>query len=121
MTEDGILKLGLFGLSTQAAYYSKKKTECNGIRSFAPEVFEGEYDMKSDVWSFGIMLVEMLGIIPYDDSDSYDLPDTIRRGELPFSEFEIESKELIDFLKKCFLNERWNVNELMHVSDWERE
>ena len=118
MTEDGVLKLGYFGFVTQAEYYSKKKTEWIGIRSFAPEVFEGEYVMKSDLWSFGIVLIELLGITPYDRCDPYFLPDTIRRGMLPFNESESESEKLIDFLKKCFVkdvNARWSVNELMNV------
>ncbi|KAK8830162.1 hypothetical protein WA577_006708, partial [Blastocystis sp. JDR] len=35
---------------------------------------------------------------------------------LPFKEDDIESEELLDFLKKCFQKkeERWNVNELLN-------
>ncbi|KAM7455485.1 hypothetical protein BLSTO_03759 [Blastocystis sp. subtype 1] len=48
LTEDGVLKLGYYGLFTQAECYDIKGTNCDGIRSFAPEVFRGEYGMKSD-------------------------------------------------------------------------
>ena len=118
LTEDGVLKLGYYGLTTQAECYSIKMTECDGVRSFAPEVFEGEYEMASDVWSFGISLIEMMGITPYVESENDDLPimydDDLR---LPFDKNAIESEELLDFLKKCFLKkERWSVNELMDVS-----
>ena len=41
LTEDGVLKLGYYGLTTQAECYSIKETNCDGIRSFAPEVFKG--------------------------------------------------------------------------------
>ena len=54
LTEDGVLKLGYYGLISQAECYSIKKTECDGVRSFAPEVFGGKYEMKSDLWSLGI-------------------------------------------------------------------
>ncbi|KAK8831388.1 hypothetical protein WA577_001581, partial [Blastocystis sp. JDR] len=42
LTEDGVLKLGYYGLTTQAECYSTKETNCEGLRSFAPEVFRGE-------------------------------------------------------------------------------
>ena len=42
LTEDGVLKLGYYGLTTQAECYSIKEMDCDGIRSFAPEVFRGE-------------------------------------------------------------------------------
>ena len=60
LTEDGVLKLGTYGLTTQAECYSIKRKDCEGVRSFAPEVFRGKYGMKSDVWSFGIALLELL-------------------------------------------------------------
>ena len=114
LTEDGVLKLFFFGFVTQAEYYSKKK-EWNGIRSFTPEVC-----MKSDLWSFGIVLMELLGIIPYNGYESSELPDEIGCGKLPFNESEIESEELKDFLKMCFVkdaNARRSVNKLMQVHD----
>ena len=118
LTEDGVLKLGYYGLTTQAECFSIRKTECDGVRSFAPEVFRGEYEMKSDVWSFGIALIEMMGIKPYYGY-SYNLLPTMN-GDIkyPFDERNVTSSELAYFLKSCFqrVNERWIVNELMNVS-----
>ena len=118
LTEDGVLKLGTYGLTTQAECYSIKGTNCDGIRSFAPEVFEVEYEMKSDVWSFGIALLEMMGITPYYGYETDELPTKNGYLRLPFDKNAIESEELLDFLKKCFLKkeERWSVNALMIVS-----
>ena len=118
LTEDGVLKLGYYGLTTQAECYGIKETDCEGVRSFAPEVFEGEYEMKSDVWSFGIALIEMMGIIPYAGDENDELPTRNGYLRLPFDKNAIESEELLDFLKKCFLKkeERWSVNELLNVS-----
>ena len=48
LTEDGVLKMGYYGLTTQAECYSIKEMKCDGIRSFAPEVFRGKNGMKSD-------------------------------------------------------------------------
>ena len=74
LTEDGVLKLGYYGLTTQAECYSIKRKDCDGIRSFAPEVFRGKYWMQSDVWSLGIVLVELMGIAPYYGNDNGNLP-----------------------------------------------
>ena len=118
LTERGVLKMGYYGLTTQAECYNIKKMKCNGFRGFAPEVHVGGYKMRSDVWSLGIVLIEMMGITPYVGSKTYDLP--IMRGyhQLPFDEHDIESPGLVSFLKKCFkdVNNRWNVKQLMNVS-----
>ena len=118
LTEDGVLKLGYYGLTTQAECYSIRKTRCEGVRSFAPEVFKGEYEMKSDVWSFGITLFEMLGIFPYLRYIDNCLP-TGGGYMLSADGSSIKSKELRDFMGKCLGNRvegRWSVNELMIVS-----
>ena len=119
LTEDGVLKLGYYGLTTQSECYSIRKTDCEGVRSFAPEVFEGEYEMKSDVWSLGIALIEMMGMTPYVKYETDHLPTMNGRFELPYKRDTIKSSELTDFLKKCFeesVNTRCSVNELMDVS-----
>ena len=123
LTEDGVLKLGYYGLTTQAECYGIKKTDCDGVRSFAPEVFRGEYEMKSDVWSFGIVLLEVMGMTPYVKYETDGLP-TLNGGfESPFKADTIKSSELVDFLNKCFVVtdiwngiDRWSVKELMNVS-----
>ena len=118
LTEDGVVKLGYYGLTTHAECYSIKKEDCEGLRRFAPEVFRGEYDMKSDVWSFGIALIEIMGMRPYVAYENDCLPTKKRDLRLPFDKNAIKSEELLDFLNKCFLKkeERWSVNELMNVS-----
>ncbi len=118
LTEDGVLKLGYYGLTTQAECYSIKEMNCDGVRSFAPEVFKGEYEMKSDVWSLGTVLIEMMGITPYVAYENDRLPTKNGDLSLPFKEADIKSEELLDFLKSCFLKkeERSSVNELLNVS-----
>ena len=118
LTEDGVLKMGYYGLTTQAECYSIRRTDCGGVRSFAPEVFEGEYEMKSDVWSFGIALMELMGITPYYWYKYNRLPTLNGDFESPFKADTIKSSELAVFLKKYFyiMDMRWSVNELMNVS-----
>ena len=119
LTEDGVLKLGYYGLITQSKCYFIKKTDCDGVRSFAPEVFRGEYEMKSDVWSLGTALLELMGMTPYYQYQYNRIPTMNDDYEPPFNVDEIESAGLTDFLEKCFMervSERWSVNELMDVS-----
>ena len=114
-----MLKMGYYGLTTQAECNLIRKMDCEGVRSFAPEVFRGEYEMKSAVWSLGIALLELMGIRPYYWRDNDHLPTMNGRFELPFKRDTIKSSELADFLKKCFekkVCKRWSVSELLDVS-----
>ena len=117
LTEDGVLKLGYYGLTTQVECYSIKKTHCDGVRSFGPEVFEGVYDTKSDVWSLGTTLLELMGVRPYCRYKYNRLPTVSGVFKYPFDELNIKSYQLTDFLRSCFQKyDRWSVNELMNVS-----
>ena len=118
LTEDGMLKLGYYGLMTQAECYSIKKMDCDGFRGFAPVVLKDMYKMKSDVWSLGIALIEMMGVTPYIGYKTYDLSTRGRYNQLPFSASDIESPGLVSFLKKCFveIDKGWIVEQLMNVS-----
>ena len=122
ITENGVLKFGYYGLVTQAENYSKKKMECDENHSFAPEVLEGEYDMKSDVWSFGKLLIDTMESATNDESDSTVFCDAIKCSILLAS--GIDPEEFIDFLMKCVTKDvraRWSVNELMNVSNCDGE
>ena len=119
LTEDGVLKLGYYGLTTQSECYSIKRKDCIRVRILDLEAFEEEYEMKRDVWSLGIALLELMGMRPYYWRDDDHLPTMNGRFELPFKRDTIKSSGLVDFLKKCFeesVSERWSVNKLMNVS-----
>ena len=118
LTEGGVLKLGYYGLTTQSECYKGKRTDIDGVRTFAPEVRAGRYEMKSDVWSLGITLIEMMGIMPYVKYPNGWLPTLYGEFELPCTRRAMKSTALVDFLDKCFRREveRWSMNELMNVS-----
>ena len=118
LTEDGVLKVGYYGLTTQVDCYFIKEEDCDGVRSFAPEVFDIDYEMKSDVWSFGIVLLKMMGMTPYYGYETDELPTKNGYLRLPFDKNAIESEELLDFLQKFFqeVDDRSSVNELLNVS-----
>ncbi len=118
LSESGVLKVGYYGLITQAECFSIKEEDCDGLRSFAPEVSSGVRKMKSDVWSLGITLIEMMGIMPYVKYPNGWLPTLYGEFELPCTRRAMKSTALVDFLDKCFRREveRWSMNELMNVS-----
>ena len=118
LAEDGVLKLGYYGITTQAECYSIKNWKCDGVRSFAPEVFRGEYEMKSDVWFLGTTLIEMMGITPYVESENGCLPPNDDVLVHSVNVEDIQSAQLAHFLKKCFRREykRSSVKQLMTVN-----
>ena len=124
LSASGVLKLGCFGLTTQAKWYSKENIKCDGIRSFAPEVFTGDYGTKSDVWSLGTCLFELARVEPYHGECPVNSPEGTSLSHFPFKTIPGMSEVLVDFVKKCLVRdvkERWSVNQLMDVSSFYAE
>ena len=118
LTEDGVLKMGYYGLTTQAECYSLKIMDCDGFRRFAPDASSRQYEVRSDLWYFGVALVEMMGVSPCVESKFSGLSFFPGCVELPYDKDEIESSELVDFLHNCFavrFVKRGNVSEFMNV------
>ena len=121
LSASGVLKLGCFGLMTQAIWYLKENIKCDGIRSFAPEVFTGDYGTKSDVWSLGTCLFELARVEPYHGECHVNSPEGVSISDFPFETIAGVSEVFVDFVKKCLVrdvNERWSVSELMDVSSF---
>ena len=124
LTEDGVLKLGYYGLTTQAEYYSIKGMNCEGIRSFTYEMSKGGYEMKNDVWSLGIALIELAeGKNPYSANESIAAMEAMLLPAPTLSSSKW-SAAFVDFVNKCLTKdvfERWSVGELMSVSSFTDE
>ena len=60
LSEQGLVKLGDFSLAVQLENSSSRRlTQCGTPWYIAPEVFKGMTELKSDVWSLGISLIEL--------------------------------------------------------------
>ena len=91
----------------------------------APEVFDGNTVMKSDVWSLGISLVEMAeGKNPYVNRAEREVMEMVCWNEPPSLSGEEWSAEFVDFVSECLVkdvNERWDASQLMNVRGFRNE
>lgn len=113
-----------FGLAAQLDPNRKgKDVICGTPLYMAPEVFRGKEDLKSDVWSLGISLVEMAeGANPFAGCSSEVLRNRVLNANSPALPSSKWSSEFVDFVGKCLekdVKKRWSVSELMEVSDCE--
>jgi serine/threonine protein kinase len=62
---DGSCKLADFGVSAElTATLAKRQTTVGTPYWMAPEIFTGQYDIKADIWSLGITLLELAHGVP---------------------------------------------------------
>ena len=114
-----MVKLSDYGLPI--SLYSKENgsTLCHA----APEVFNGQRELKSDVWSLGITLLELTeGRNHYEDAVyRATVQYRVCQNEPPSLSSEKWSAEYVDFVGKCLVkdvNKRRSVKQLMEVSNW---
>lgn len=123
ISESGVIKLGDFGLSEQLNHSNSERSNICGTPLYmAPEVFDGQTVMKSDVWSMGISLIELAERKnPYDDyfGGAATVMKRICMDAPPSLSSYGWSPEFVDFVNKCLVrevSERWSVRALMEVN-----
>ncbi|OUC48687.1 protein tyrosine kinase, partial [Trichinella nativa] len=88
--KDDTVKISDFGLAKEGEFYEMKNKEAIPVRWTAPDVLShGKYSKKSDVWSFGVLMWEILvkGKCPYQEEEKQwtghfltNLLETLRNG-----------------------------------------
>lgn len=128
LTNDAIVKLADFGVSAKCSDHDEKRNTFIGTPHWmAPEVFacetskEDPYDLKADIWSFGITIIEFAQMNPpFSKVNPGRLAIKIMRGDPPT--FDVPSKwssEFNDFLSKCLQknpNQRFLTSQLLEHS-----
>ena len=92
----------------------------------APEVYYGRTELKSDVWSLGISLIEIAeGRNPFEGCTIYAITRIVcSDAPLPSLSSEKWSAAFVDFVNKCLVrdvSERWSVEQLMEVSCFSKD
>ncbi|XP_058680442.1 serine/threonine-protein kinase PAK 3-like [Ammospiza caudacuta] len=119
---DGSVKLGDFGLCAQLSPEHSKRSSSVGTPSWmAPEVVRGEaYGPKVDIWSLGIMGLEMVeGEAPYQREARLRVFELLERNGPPKLQNPRHHSALLrDFLHCCLQadeDRRWSAQELLQV------
>ena len=116
-----MIKLGDFGLAVQLEHScSKRNTTCGTSMYMGPEVYGEGAELKSDVWSLGISIIEMVGgRNPYVGMTSTEFKNKLLSKRPPSLSSSGWSDDLVDFVKRCLVkdvNERASVEALLKVS-----
>ena len=110
------MKLGDYELLIENNSIEKRST----VLHKAPEAFT-ERELKSDVWSFGITMYELVeGKNPFEDVMSNKVKAAICDKDPPSLSSDKWSADFVDFVSKCLVKdvkERPSVDALMNVSD----
>lgn len=99
--KQGVLKIADFGTSK---FYHKKMHAVKGTPYYiAPEVLQGNYDSKCDIWSLGVIFYILLcGYPPFNGSNNDKIIAAVKKGKFDFDlpSFDNVSKEGKDLITK---------------------
>lgn len=81
-----IVKLADFGLARSSSDNVMMQTICGSPLYMAPEILlNKEYDSKTDLWSFGVMMYQMIfGVHPYHATNLKDLTNKLKSDPIKF-------------------------------------
>ncbi|TKR94860.1 hypothetical protein L596_009094 [Steinernema carpocapsae] len=104
----GCVKIGDFGMARDMCYqeyYRPSGKRMMPVRWMSPEALkDGKFSIYSDVWSFGILLYEIvtLGMLPYAGLDSGELFDYIVVNRMTIKKPDNCSDVWFGLMKKCW-------------------
>ncbi len=115
---NGNVKIGDLGESQFLKGY-KFLSKFIGTTGFiAPEVHEGKYNNKADIYSLGMAIIEMLTLeTPYKEYDGIlQIYEKEKNNIYPESLFKINNINVVNFIKLCLKkeNQRPNAKELLN-------
>ena len=111
-----MIKLGDFGLAALLEDFGRTSSRWFYM---APEFYEGDNCLKSDVWALGMSVIEMAeSKNPFADFTSLQVMKKVCFGEPPCLTSSEWSGNMVDFVKKCLVKDvkkRASVEDLLKV------
>lgn len=118
--KNSLLKIIDFGLSKKLSDDEFTTTKAGTPYYVAPQVLEGKYDKRCDIWSLGIIMYTLLCGYPpfYGDTDSEVLR-KVKKGQFQFydsdwNHISNEAKDLVIKLLKYNPDERCTIKEALN-------
>lgn len=127
MNKNGEIKMCDFGISGELVESYVKTMGAGPTGYISPERFNNttdKYDIRADVWSLGISVVEMLtGVFPYATCNSdFEVISRIVKDDPPSLPSDLEvSEECREFVKICLIkdfNKRPKFKEILDTSEF---
>ena len=117
----GEVKIGDLGLSIILKDTEYADQFCGTIEYCSPEVYQKKYGVKSDIYSLGMSIIEMItGEKPYSECKGQILVvcNKVRNKIMPNCFNKIKNEKVIEFINKCLKpeEERPSADELLHDS-----
>ena len=83
IARDGTIKLGDFGISCRVREHEMHDTQVGSPIIASPEVFESkEYDYKTDIWSLGCVLYQLVTReLPFQGDNIFELKIAVTKGK----------------------------------------
>ena len=127
LTNEYNIKITDFGFAKQVDKNSLITTLCGSPMYMAPEIInKQDYDIKSDLWSVGVILYEMVyGYVPFNVSTFLELIKRINNKEIEYTNKKIKiSDDCLELMKSLltkepnkriswedFFNHKWFIND----------
>lgn len=94
------------------------RTQTGSLYYLSPEIIEGKYDYRCDVWSAGVILYSLFTCIPpFWDINPENVIDKIKRFEFDFKQdiWRNVSPQVIDLIKRLFVpkNQRLTTDQIL--------
>ena len=114
----GEVKIGDLGFSRMLKSSEYAKTFSGTVEFCSPEVYQGKYTVKADIYSFGMTMLEMVTREkPYKECDGNILLicDKVVKKIYPLCMNKIRNEKLKNFIQLCFKSEseRPSANDLL--------
>lgn len=110
-----LIDWGLLGMLSEEKLHQR----CGSLHYVAPEVLEGNYDEKCDIWSCGVVLyVLMCSDPPFQGKDTKEILTEIHAGKVSFKykvfeQFSSEVKDLLRHMLERNIEERFSAKQVL--------